>query len=145
MSIQDIYSLANEIQACFLSTVDGDEPRVRGFLMWYADETGFYFHTGGTKDVCRQLKKNPNIEVCFYKNHEDMMQSKMLRVRGKVEFLEDRDKKVRLMEERPFLKEVTKGDPADPMLQLFRITDGEAHVWTMMDNLNEAEIPRYRF
>ena len=32
--------------------------------MWLAEESGFYFHTGATKEVVRQLKANPKLEVC---------------------------------------------------------------------------------
>ena len=43
MDFQDCIKFATEIPVCYLATADGDQPRVRTFLLWYADETGFYF------------------------------------------------------------------------------------------------------
>jgi len=42
------------------------------------------------------------------------------------------------------LKPLVKG-PEDKLLEIFRIHHGEAHFWTMADNLKEAEIPRIGF
>lgn len=88
MNLKECIEFANKNPVCWLSTAEGDQPRVRGFLMWYADEKGFYFHTGTTKNVCKQLKKNPKIEVCFYNPGPGQRESTMLRVTGKVKFLE---------------------------------------------------------
>lgn len=57
MNFENCITFANENPASFVATVDENgQPRVRGFLMWYADKTGFYFHTGTMKPVYKQLK-----------------------------------------------------------------------------------------
>jgi len=144
MDYQDCIKFANENPVCYIATVDGAQPRVRGFLMWFADENGFYFHTGAMKDVCKQLKSNPKVEVCFYAPG-DPQTAKMMRVAGEVEFLNDIALKTRLLEERPFLKAIATGGPEDPLLVLFRVYKGEAHFWTMEDNMRESEIERIMF
>ena len=63
---QDIVKFANENPVCFLATADEDQPRVRGMLMWFADETGFYFSSANTKDLTKQLRANPKVEITFY-------------------------------------------------------------------------------
>ncbi len=145
MEMRDCIEFANKNPACWLSTIDEDQPRVRGFLLWYADESGFYFHTGTTKKVYKQLKKNPKLEVCFFSPAPNQMESRMMRVAGKVKFLDDMALKARLMEERPFLKAIGTGKPDDPLLAVFQIHTGEAHFWMMKDNLRESEIERIRF
>jgi uncharacterized pyridoxamine 5'-phosphate oxidase family protein len=145
MDLKICIELANKNPACWLSTVEGDQPRVRGFLLWYADKKGFYFHTGTTKNVCKQLKKNPRIEVCFYDPGPSKMESRMMRVAGKVKFLDDIALKSRLLEERPFLKAIGAGKPDDPLLAVFQIYTGEAHIWKMENNLRESEIERVKF
>jgi uncharacterized pyridoxamine 5'-phosphate oxidase family protein len=80
----------------------------------------------------------------FYHAGGDFMAKNMMRVTGKVEFVDDARLKARLLEERPFLKAIVKG-PSDPMLAVFRIHEGEAHFWSMADNLREADIHRIRF
>lgn len=144
MDYNDCLKFANDNPVSFIATMDGNTPRVRAFLMWFADESGFYYHTSAAKNVCKQLKNNPNTEVCFYHAGGDIMAKNMMRVTGKAEFVEDDRLKARLLEERPFLKAIVKG-PNDPMLAILRIHEGEAHFWSMTDNLREADIPRIKF
>ena len=112
--------------------------------MWFADETGVYFHTGSTKKVYKQLKENPKIEVCFYNPGSTPDAGKMLRITGEVEFLNDAKLQERLMSERPFLQDLRKARP-DVEVVIFRIFKGVAHFWTMMDNLDEENIPVVQF
>ncbi len=140
MDIKDCIKFASENPVCYIATQDDDWPRVRAFLMWFADESGFYFHTGFPKDVYKQLNRNPKVEVCFITPKFD----RMMRLTGEVEFLDNSDLRARLLEDRPFLKAFSKG-PNNPLLAIFRISKGEAWFWTMADNLKEAEVPRIKF
>ncbi len=140
MDFKDCIDFASENPVSYIATTEGDQPRVRAFMMWFADKSGFYFHTGASKNVYRQLKNNPRIEVCFITPKFE----KMMRVTGVVEFLDNPKLRARLLEERPFLKAFVKG-PNDDLLTIFRIPAGEAWFWTMADNLKEAEVPRIRF
>ena len=146
MTIQDCARFANENPGCYMATADGDQPRVRAMAVWFADDTGFYFHSGAMKAVCRQLRANPRIEVCFWKpSAEQADPGTTLRVAGRVEFLNDTALNARLLQERPFLKEIGVTGPDDPKLAVFRIAHGEAHFWTMANNMREAEAERVRF
>lgn len=137
MNIQDCIKFTNENRVCYLATVEGDQPRVRALGFWFADETGFYFQTGSIKEMYRQLKNNPKTEVCFYE--QDKQLGTMLRIAGNAEFVDDKRLKERVLEERPFLKDF--GLTIDsPGLIIFRIPHGEAHFWTMEDNLKPKNI-----
>ena len=136
MNIQDCIKFTNENPVCYLATVDNDQPRVRALGFWFADETGFYFQTSTIKEIPKQLKKNPKTEVCFYK-HEGMIGT-MLRISGEVEFVNDIKLREKAMNDRPFLKSF--GITVDsPTLVLFRISHGQAHFWTMENNLKPKE------
>lgn len=102
MGLKECVDFANRVKTAYLATVEGDQPRVRALLMWFADETGFYFQTQTVKALYRQLKENPKVEACFW----DPKEGRMLRVSGVVEFIEDPELKKRCYEERPFLKEM---------------------------------------
>ncbi len=132
MNIQDCIQFTNENKICYVATVDGDQPRVRALGFWFADETGFYFQTSTIKEFPRELEKNPKIEVCFYQSQGKM--GTMLRITGKVEFLDDANLKEKVIDERPFLKSfgLTKDDPR---LVIFRIAHGKALFWTVENNL----------
>ncbi|MEK6646889.1 MAG: pyridoxamine 5'-phosphate oxidase family protein [Candidatus Firestonebacteria bacterium] len=137
MGFQECVDFANENKVCYVGTSENNHPRVRGLLLWFADEKGFYFQTASMKELYGQLKKNPKIEVCFYKTDEKM--GKMLRVSGTVEFLDDLNLKTKVIEDRPFLK-VMGVTPQSPELIIFRISKGKAHFWTMENNLKPKDI-----
>ena len=140
MNFKDCIKFANENPICFFATTDNDQPRVRALGFWFADETGFYFQTSTTKEFTHQLEKNPKTEICFYK-HKGMIGT-MLRVSGIIEFLNDINLKDRVLEDRPFLKSF--GLTVDnPELIVFRVPHGEAHFWTMDNNLEPKEFIKF--
>ena len=139
MTTPECIKFATEHPVCSLATVDGDQPRVRTFLLWRANENGFYFETFNPKDVYEQLMKNPKVEICFFNSESDLEKAKTMRLTGEVEFLDDPDLKKQLLEDRPFLQD------AESVLELFRVHSGEAFFWTMADVLKEKEIERLRF
>lgn len=136
MNLHDCIKFSNENPICYFATVEGDQPRVRVLGFWFADETGFYFQSSTIKEFPHQLEKNPKAEVCFYK-HEGMIGT-MLRVSGKVEFINDPKLNEKVLSDRPFLKGfgVTANSPK---LSIFRIAHGQAHFWKMENNLKPKE------
>lgn len=144
MDFQDCIKFATENPVCYMATMDRDQPRLRGLLMWFADEKGFYFATFSPKEFTKQLKKNPKVEVCFYNNPAELQGAKQMRVTGKVEFLDDEDLLQKISKERGFLEQLA-GQPLEHLWEVFRIHTGEAHFWTMMDVLKEPELERIRF
>ena len=144
MDFRDCIDFANENPVCYVATIDGDQPRVRAFGLWKADEGGLLFSTSTSKDVYRQLQKNPRVEICFYAPEPLPGIGKMMRVAGEVEFLDDLELKRQLLEDRPFLREMGI-TPEDPLLVILRVRTGEFYFWTMEDNLRESEIERVRF
>lgn len=140
MNIQDCIKFTNENPICSFATVEDNQPRVRLLGFWFADETGFYFQTSTVKEIPAQLKTNPNAEACFYKPEGAI--GTMLRISGKVEFVFDKQLKERVLVDRPFLKNF--GITAEsPGLIIFRISHGQAHFWTMKDNMNPKEIIKF--
>ena len=140
MDFKDCIKFANENKSSYLATVEGDQPRVRGFFMWFADETGFYFHTGAMKPVYSQMKQNPKVEVCFYHPAEDG--GVMMRVTGIVEFITDKNLKGKLVEERQFLKAWGFTAESEDLI-IFRISKGEACFWTMKTNFEPKKVIKF--
>jgi pyridoxamine 5'-phosphate oxidase len=123
MTLKEYANFANENKTCYLATADGNQPRVRALGMWYADETGFYFQAQTVKAMCKQLQKNPNVEVYF----------------------EDLEVKAKCIKDRPFVKNFGITEPNNPLLAVFQIYTGEAYFWTMADSMKEDKIPRVKF
>ena len=144
MNLQDCITFATEHPICFLATMDGTQPRVRTFLLWYADPTGFYFIGLSPKAVQRQLKANPRVEVCFYNNPAELPNARQLRVSGAVEFVADADIIAKASNDRAWLEPIV-GVPVGPIVEVLRIASGEAHFWTIPDGLKEPQLERIRF
>lgn len=140
MKLQDCIDFARQHPVCFLATADRDQPRVRAFLFWIADETGFYFATFAAKDVFRQMRANPKVEICFF-NHGELGSARTLRVTGVVTVVNDPVLRDRLFREWPWLREFSRGAD-DPAVQLLRVANGEAFFWTMADVLRERSLER---
>lgn len=138
MEFKECINFANRVKDCAMATVEGDKPRVRMMGLWFADDGGFYFQAWTFKDVYKQLKENPSIEVCFHSKEKESPYA-MLRIRGEVEFLEDAALKERVLKDRPFLRDLGATGPDDPKLVIFRIAHGEASFWPKKV---EGEYPR---
>lgn len=129
MTSKEILKLVNENPAFHLATVDGDQPRVRGMLLFKADENGFIFHTASTKDVFRQMKENPKAEMCF------SCGGTQIRVTGVMEQVFDEELRAEIFAHpsRKFLQAwVANG--IDNLLQVFIMKDCSAVTWTMETN-----------
>ena len=144
MDLQDCITFAKENPVCYVATVDGDQPRVRALLMWFADENGFTFGGLSSKAFSKQLKKNPKVEICFYNNPPELQGAKQMRVTGEVAFLDDEALINRLAQERDFLEQLA-GQSLEGLWEVFRVHTGEAHFWTMQDVLKEPELERIKF
>jgi pyridoxamine 5'-phosphate oxidase len=144
MDFQDCVKFATENPVCYVATMDGDQPRVRTFLLWYADDSGFYLITMSPKAVTKQLKTNPKVEVCFYNNPAELGDAKQMRVTGEAEFLDDEEVREKAYQTRTFLDAIA-GKSVRPVTRVFRIPTGEAHFWTLADNLKEPELERITF
>ena len=111
--------------------LDNGQPRVRGFQLWYADKSGLYYSSAANKDIYKQLKAKPQVEVCFFNPKSKDMQQ--MRVIGTVEFVDDIEMKKKLLDARPFLKQAGL-TPENPGLILLKIGKCTAHFWTFATN-----------
>ena len=144
MDFKDCIQFATENPICYLATAEGDQPRVRTFMLWYADESGFYFATLSQKEVMKQLQQNPKVELCFFNHAPDPANWQQMRVTGTIEFLEDEETQDKAYQTRSFLDAIV-GFSTRPFVRPFRIATGEAHFWTLADILKEPEVARIRF
>ncbi len=72
--MQEVYEFLKKCGSYFLATMDGDQPRVRPFGTVDIFENKLYFQTGKVKNVSKQIKLNPKIEIC------SMLDDKWIRV-----------------------------------------------------------------
>jgi pyridoxamine 5'-phosphate oxidase len=130
MTKTEIIQFINANPACHLATADGNQPRVRGMMMYRADEQGILLHTGTPKDLYKQLMANPRVELCF----NNMTDGVQVRVSGKAELVEDQKLKEEIVANRPFMKPIID-QHGYKIVAIFRVRNATATVWTMADNL----------
>jgi pyridoxamine 5'-phosphate oxidase len=133
MDKKEIYEFMNSNRAFYLATCEGDKPHVRGIYLHRADENGIIFTTGKVRDLYRQLKINPKVELCF---HKELFQ---LRVNGIVEDLDhDLELKKEIVAARPFMKPWIDAAGYEPMA-VFRVVKCVATTWSMDKTLAPKE------
>lgn len=132
MNEKEMYALMNANPGFHLATVEGDQPRVRGMLLFRADENGIIFHTASTKGVYAQIKENPKAEMCFFGD------GTQIRVTGILEQVVDEElrKEIFAHPSRKFLQ-TWKENGIDHLVQIFRMRNCEAVTWTMETNFAE--------
>lgn len=136
MKRAEIIQLINTNPVFHLATVEDGQPRVRGMLVYRADEKGILFHTGTGKDVHRQLLANGAVELCFH----DWQNNLQVRVRGTAEPVGDQALKEEIVNApgREFLKPWIEKSGYD-LLSVFRVRDCQALPWTMESNFAPKE------
>jgi uncharacterized pyridoxamine 5'-phosphate oxidase family protein len=64
--MQEVYDFLKKANTYYLATVEGDRPRVRPFGTVNIFDGKLYIQTGKVKDVSKQIKANPKIELCAF-------------------------------------------------------------------------------
>jgi len=62
--MEEVYEFLKKCGTYYIATIDGDQPRVRPFGTALILENRLYIQTGKIKNVSKQMKRNPRIEIC---------------------------------------------------------------------------------
>ena len=124
MTKEEIFKIINENPVFYLATCADNQPRVRGMRLYRADENGIIFNTSTTKELHKQLQKNPCVELCFYDSREAVQ----IRIRGEAELFTDEAIKKEIAERMPALKPLILGE-GDKSLAVYRLAKGKVKVW----------------
>ena len=116
--MEKVYNFLNEAQTYYLATMDGDQPRVRPFGTILMENGKLYIQTGKSKDVSKQLAKNPKAEICAF------MKGTWLRVSAELVNDDDHDVKVKMLDKMPQLKGMYSAD--DDNMQMLYLKDASA-------------------
>ncbi len=66
--MKKVYEFLKAAGTYYLSTAQGDQPRVRPFGTVCLFEGKLYIQTGKVKDVAKQIFANPKAEICAFKD-----------------------------------------------------------------------------
>jgi uncharacterized pyridoxamine 5'-phosphate oxidase family protein len=115
------------------ATISDNEPKVRpfGFIEDFSGK--IYFTTRTTKDVCQQLKKNANFEICA--TSKDAQQ--WIRIKAKAVF-DDKNIEIKrkAFEVMPIFNELYQ-NPENPEFSVFYATDICASIYSMSGSIEK--------
>lgn len=121
-AIQETYDYLKKCEYYFIATMDGDQPRVRGFGTYSIFEDKLYIQTGKFKDVSKQLAINPKTELIAYDGNG------WLRLSGTLVNDDSLEAKKKMIEDCPRLNARYKYD--DDNMQVFYFKDATASFCT---------------
>lgn len=102
--MKEVYEFLKECGVFFIATEDGDQPRVRPFGALNIFEDKLYIQTGKIKNVSKQMKNNPKIEISSFLN------GKWIRLEAEVVEDNRREAKVSMLDANPELKGMYSAD-----------------------------------
>lgn len=127
--MERVYEFLKRAGVFYMATECKEEPKVRpfGFVMVYKDR--LYFCTNNQKEVYRQIKENPNVEICT------CIGTEWIRVRGKAFFDNDMEAKRQVFDVDPGMCKLYQAE--DEIFEIFYLCEGEA-VFADMNGRNET-------
>ena len=110
-----VQSVMNEAKFPMLSSIDGDQPRLRPVSPVKTD--GFTVYVANLKAYhkTQEIAANPKVELCYMDSKHDQV-----RITGVAEVLEDADELQKIWDDNPLLRQYL-GTIDNPMLIVYRI------------------------
>lgn len=117
-NVERVYEFLEAAGTYYLATVEGDQPRVRAFGTQLIYEGKLYIQTGKIKPVSKQIKANPKVEICAFKDGQ------WLRLSGILEEDDRREVKKAMLDKMPSLRAMYNEDDGNTEMLYFK--SGEA-------------------
>ena len=117
-NVERVYEFLEAAGTYYLATVEGDQPRVRAFGTQLLYEGKLYIQTGKIKPVSKQIKANPKVEICAFKDGQ------WLRLSGILEEDDRREVKKAMLDKMPSLRAMYNEDDGNTEVLYFK--SGEA-------------------
>lgn len=118
--MNEIYEFLKKCGTYYLATVDGDQPRVRPFGTVDLFEDRLYIQTGAVKDVSKQMKANPKVEI------SGMAGGKWLRLSAEAVLDPRVEAQEHMLAAYPSLQEMYK--PGDGNTEVFYLRNAKAAI-----------------
>lgn len=129
--MKEVQEFLKECGVYFLATSEDNIPHVRPFGTAEIFENKLYIQTGKIKDVSKQIEKNPNVELCAYKD------GKWLRVKGALVRDERLEAKKVMLDKNPELKSMYSAE--DDNTEVLYFEKATATFYSFTDSPREIE------
>ena len=115
-----------EVDAFFLATLDGDRPKLRPLGAHIELDGKLIFGVGDFKEVYRQMRQNPNVEIVALKPD-----GHWLRYAGRAVFETDGKYAEAMLDKMPYLRNIYNEQTGHRMMT-FHLEDATAVVYHVM-------------
>lgn len=122
--MNEVLTFLKDCGTFFLSTVEGNQPKVRPFGFVMEHNGKLCFATSNQKPVYAQLKANPNTEICAATKD-----ARWMRLSGKAVFCTTKEAKAKALELMPMLKHMYSVD--DEIFEIFYLENASANFCSM--------------
>ena len=112
--MDEIYEFIRKCGTYYLATLEDGQPRVRPFGTVNVFEGKLYIQTGKSKDVSKQIQKNPHVEICCFDG------SRWCRVAGELVRDDRIEPKEAMLEQYPNLKSMYSASDDNTEVLFFR-------------------------
>ncbi len=130
--MNEVYEFLKKCGTYYLATAEGDQPRVRPFGTIDLFEDKLYIQTGKVKNVSKQMKENPKVEI------SGMADGKWIRVTAQVVLDERIEAQKHMLDAYPSLQ--GKYQPGDGNTEVFYLKNGEAQICSFTE---ETKVIRF--
>ena len=118
--MKEVQEFLKDCGVYYLATMDGDQPRVRPFGTAEIFEDHLYIQTGKSKNVSKQIEKNPKVEVCGFKDR------RWIRVEGTLVRDDRIEAKKDMLDKNPSLKDMYSAE--DDNTEVLYFESGKATI-----------------
>lgn len=122
MTIEQFKEVLSDGAIGYFATTNGELLEVRGWQYQFAEGNKFYFCTGNTKDVYKQMQANPQVAFAGTSNEHNV------RISGKATFVTDKSEKEKAFSKLSAQVQQMYESAANPVLEIFYIGSGEVKV-----------------
>ena len=114
--MNEIYDFIKKCGTYYLATVEDGQPRNRPFGTINLFEGKLYIQTGKSKDVSKQIQKNPRVEICCF----DGASGQWLRLAGQLVRDDRREAKADMLAHYPELGQMYSADDDNTEVLYFK-------------------------
>ena len=112
--MEEVFDFIKKCGTYYLATVEDGQPRNRPFGTINLFNGKLYIQTGKSKEVSKQIQKNPKVELCCFNGQA------WLRLAGEFVRDESREAKVDMLEHYPELKQMYSADDDNTEVLYFK-------------------------
>ena len=111
--MNEVTEFLKKCGAYYLATTDGDQPRVRPFGTVHIFDGKLEIQTGKSKNVFREIKANPKVEICAFDG------GRWLRLSGELYEDDRREARAAMLDAYPDLRRMYNEDDGNTVVFAF--------------------------